>query len=184
MMAFVGAGLRVALATTHIPLSEVPSALTRERVERCIRLCAEGLGSLGLSRKKILVAGINPHAGEGGLLGREELDNVVPVCEFLREEGLDIEGPMAAEIAFTRLNKAEGDILLAMHHDQGLAPLKLVAFGELVNWSLGLPIVRTSVDHGTADDIAGRGVADPRSMAAAIGLAIQLSEGSRSSQGS
>jgi len=182
MMAFVGAGMRVALVTTHIPLAQVPSAITRERVDRCLRLCEAGLASLGLTRRKILVAGINPHAGEGGLLGREELENVVPVCEILRQEGLDIEGPMAAEIAFTRLKKGQGDLLLAMHHDQGLAPLKMVAFGELVNWSLGLPIVRTSVDHGTADDIAGKGTADPRSMIAAIGLALQLSEGSRNSQ--
>ena len=109
---------------------------------------------------------------------------MVPVCELLRGEGFDIEGPMAAEIAFTRLRKSHGDILLAMHHDQGLAPMKLLAFGELVDWSLGLPIIRTSVDHGTADDIAGKGIADPRSMVEAIALAIQLSEGARRSQGS
>jgi 4-hydroxythreonine-4-phosphate dehydrogenase len=175
MMAFVGKGLRVGLLSTHIPLSEVPQAATPERLERCVRLCEQGLIDLGLSRRRIAVAGINPHAGEGGLLGQEEEKVLKPVCRRLVEEGLDLVGPMAAEIAFTQLRRGEVDMVLAMYHDQGLAPLKIVAFGELVNWSLGLPIVRTSVDHGTADDIAGQGTADPGSMVAAIQLALQLS---------
>lgn len=183
MMAFVGSGLRVGLATAHIPLSEVPRAVNEERIERCVRLCREGLLQLGVTRQRVVVAGINPHAGEQGVLGREELERVTPVCDRLRGEGVDLLGPMAAESAFLALRQGRADMLLAMYHDQGLTPLKMVAFGELVNWSLGLPIIRTSVDHGTADDIAGRGVADPRSMEEAIKLAVQLSEGSTRSQG-
>lgn len=179
MMAFVGEGLRVGLVTTHIPLSRVPGAVTAERVKRCLLLCEQGLRDLGLSRHRIAVAGVNPHAGEEGLLGSEEIDVVKPVCDALIREGLDLVGPMAAEIAFTQLRRGEVDMLLAMYHDQGLAPLKIVAFGRLVNWSLGLPIIRTSVDHGTADDIAGQGVADPASMVAAIQLAVRLSSVSR-----
>jgi len=183
MMAFVGRGLRVGLVTTHIPLAAVPGAVTAQRLERCIRLCDQGLGQLGLPRRRIALAGINPHAGEGGLLGKEEEVVVKPLCRSLSEQGFDLYGPLAAEIAFGQLRKGEIDMLLAMYHDQGLAPLKIVAFGELVNWSLGLPIVRTSVDHGTADDIAGQGCADPGSMRAAIELALQLcSEGSTSGQ--
>lgn len=183
MMAFVGSGLRVGLATAHIPLSEVPRAVNEERLERCVHLCREGLLQLGVTRQRVVVAGINPHAGEQGVLGREELERVIPVCDRLRGEGVDLLGPMAAESAFLALRQGRADMLLAMYHDQGLTPLKMVAFGELVNWSLGLPIIRTSVDHGTADDIAGRGVADPRSMEEAIKLAVQLSEGSTRSQG-
>jgi len=174
MMAFVGEGLRVGLVTTHIPLSQVPGAIRAERLKRCLQLCDRGLADLGLSRRRIAVAGVNPHAGEGGLLGSEEQDVVAPVCREMAAQGLDLVGPMAAEIAFTQLRKGEVDMLLAMYHDQGLAPLKIVAFGKLVNWSLGLPIVRTSVDHGTADDIAGQGIADPASMVAAIQLASEL----------
>lgn len=183
MMAFVGGGLRVGLVTAHMPLSEVPAAVNEDRVERCIRLCVDGLSKLQTRRQRVVLAGINPHAGEHGVLGGEELERVAPVCERLRAEGLDIVGPMAAESAFLALRQGRADMLLAMYHDQGLTPLKMVAFGELVNWSLGLPIIRTSVDHGTADDIAGQGVADPRSMEEAIRLAIQLSEGSTRSQG-
>lgn len=174
MMAFVGEGLRVGLVTAHIPLSQVPAAVTRARLTRCLRLCEQGLVDLGLARRRIVVAGVNPHAGERGLLGSEENDVVGPVCKALAAQGMDLVGPMAAEIAFTQLRRGEVDMLLAMYHDQGLAPLKIVAFGKLVNWSLGLPIVRTSVDHGTADDIAGKGIADPASMQAAIQLATAL----------
>ena len=183
MMAFVGGGLRVGLATTHIPLAEVPKSITAQRIEHCIRLCVEGLAQLGIERRRIVLAGINPHAGENGLLGRDELDRVHPVCERMKEEGFDLEGPLAAESAFLKLRRGDADMLLAMYHDQGLTPLKMVAFGELVNWSLGLPIIRTSVDHGTADDIAGQGVADPQSMVEAIQLALALSGGSTRSQG-
>jgi len=175
MMAFVGAGLRVGLVTTHIPLMTVSQAMTTERLSRCIRLCDHGLKQLGLKRRRLVVAGMNPHAGEEGLLGSEEQEIIQPVCRALREEGLDIVGPIAAETAFGSLRRGEADMLLAMYHDQGLPPLKMVAFGQLVNWSLGLPLIRTSVDHGTADDIAGKGVADPNSMVAAIELALQLS---------
>ncbi len=182
MMAFVGEGLRVGLVTTHIPLSQVSGAIHAERLKRCLRLCDRGLADLGLSRRRIAVAGVNPHAGEDGLLGTEERDVVAPVCREMAAQGLDLVGPMAAEIAFTQLRKGEVDMLLAMYHDQGLAPLKIVAFGKLVNWSLGLPIVRTSVDHGTADDIAGQGIADPGSMMAAIQLASKLTVVSNSTR--
>ncbi len=175
MMAFVGAGLRVGLVTTHIPLMSVSQAITTERLARCIRLCDQGLKRLGLGRRRLVVAGMNPHAGEEGLLGSEEEEIIKPVCRALCQEGLDLVGPIAAETAFGLLQRGEADMLLAMYHDQGLPPLKMVAFGQLVNWSLGLPLIRTSVDHGTADDIAGQGIADPNSMKAAIELALQLS---------
>ena len=175
MMAFVGAGLRVGLVTAHIPLAKVPDAVDEARIEHCIRLCLDGLSQLEIDRKRVVLAGVNPHAGERGVLGQEEAERVGPVCERLREEGLDVVGPLAAESAFLALRQGQADMLLAMYHDQGLTPLKMVAFGELVNWSLGLPIIRTSVDHGTAYDIAGKGVADPRSMEEAIRLALQLS---------
>ena len=175
MMAFVGAGLRVGLVTTHIPLMSVSQAITTERLARCIRLCDQGLKQLGLGRRRLVVAGMNPHAGEEGLLGSEEEEIIKPVCRALGQEGLDLVGPIAAETAFGLLQRGEADMLLAMYHDQGLPPLKMVAFGQLVNWSLGLPLIRSSVDHGTADDIAGQGIADPKSMVAAIELALQLS---------
>ena len=182
MMAFVGAGLRVGLVTAHIPLAGVADAIDEERVEHCIRLCIDGLSQLKTDRKRVVLAGINPHAGERGVLGQEEMDRVWPVCERLRDEGLDVVGPLAAETAFLALRQGQADMLLAMYHDQGLTPLKMVAFGELVNWSLGLPIIRTSVDHGTAYDIAGQGIADSRSMEEAMRLALQLSSRSGSTR--
>ena len=122
----------------------------------------------------LLVCGLNPHAGDDGALGREEIDVIGPVCEAARASGARIVGPISAEAAFRRAAGGEGDMVIAMYHDQGLAPLKVLDFGRSVNWTLGLPIVRTSVDHGTADDIAGRGIADPASMEAAIRLADRL----------
>jgi len=176
VMAFVGGALRVALVTVHLPLAAVPAAITRAAVEHTARVVEGALRErLGIARPRLLICGLNPHAGDGGLLGREEIEVIAPACAALAADGLDVRGPLSAEGAFLAARQGAGDVVVAMYHDQGLAPLKAVDFGRSVNWTLGLPIVRTSVDHGTADDIAGRGVADDASMAAAIRLALQLS---------
>lgn len=175
VMGFVGGELRVCLVTTHIPLGKVAEAITRDRLLHVFRTASSELrGRLGLEGR-LLVCGLNPHAGDGGTLGREEIEVISPAINEACEEGLLIEGPVSAEAAFRRQRSGEADMVVAMYHDQGLAPLKLVDFGRSVNWSMGLPIIRTSVDHGTADDIAGKGIADPSSMRAAIDLARRLS---------
>ena len=174
VMGFVGGELRVCLVTDHVPLAQVPAAITTERLHHVFRTAsAELRARLGLEGR-LLVCGLNPHAGDGGVLGREEVEVIEPAIASARALGLRVEGPVSAEAAFRRQRAGGADMVVAMYHDQGLAPLKLVDFGRSVNWSMGLPIVRTSVDHGTADDIAGRGVADPSSMAAAIALARKL----------
>jgi len=179
MLTGAAAGLRVALATTHLALRDVPAAITRENLEATIRILHADLRhKFGIARPRILVAGLNPHAGEGGHLGREEIDVIVPVLDKLRarEHGsMDLLGPLPADTLFTRHVLAGSDAQLAMYHDQGLAVLKYAAFEDGVNITLGLPIVRTSVDHGTALDLAGSGRADPRSLFAAIEAAIDLS---------
>ena len=129
---------------------------------------------LSIFRPKIIVCGLNPHAGENGRLGFEEIEIIEPACSLMREQGLDVLGPVSAETAFLKAKQKEVDLVLAMYHDQGLAPLKALSFGTSINWSMGLPIIRTSVDHGTADDIVGRNIADPSSMKAALDLAIHL----------
>jgi 4-hydroxythreonine-4-phosphate dehydrogenase len=175
VMAFVGGELRVALVTTHIPLMAVGDALDRADIARATRVAARALrDDLGLPAPRVAVCGLNPHAGEGGLLGREELDIIGPACDDLRAEGLAVAGPVSAETAFLQARLGEVDLIVAMYHDQGLAPLKAVDFGRSVNWTLGLPIVRTSVDHGTADALVGTGRADPASMRAALGLAREI----------
>jgi len=175
VMAFVGGELRVALVTTHLPLMEVGAALTAERIQHTVRTAAHALRThLGLSRVRIAVCGLNPHAGDDGALGHEEQTIIGPALDPLRTD-LDLLGPISAEAAFLAARRGEVDLVVAMYHDQGLAPLKAVDFGRSVNWTLGLPIVRTSVDHGTAYDLAGRGVADPSSMVAAVELALHLS---------
>jgi 4-hydroxythreonine-4-phosphate dehydrogenase len=175
VMAFTGGSLMVALVTVHLPLRAVAAALTPTRVIHTLQTANAALrDQLGLARRRLAVCGVNPHAGEGGALGDEELTIIGPACEQARSQGVDAIGPMSAETAFRLAAAGEVDMVIAMYHDQGLAPLKLVDFGRSVNWTLGLPIVRTSVDHGTADDIAGRGVADPSSLLAAIGLAERL----------
>lgn len=177
VMAFVGGQLRVALVTVHLPLSAVPAAVTTERVLHTIRTAHDALvHQLGLAAPRLAVCGLNPHAGDDGLLGHEDRDVVAPAVEAARADGLDARGPVSAEAAFRAAMAGEVDLVVAMYHDQGLAPLKAVDFGRSVNWTLGLPIVRTSVDHGTADDLAGRGVADPSSMQAALGLAQTLAD--------
>jgi 4-hydroxythreonine-4-phosphate dehydrogenase len=175
VMAFVGGELRVALVTVHLPLAAVAGAITQGRVEHVIRTAAAALQRwLRIAEPRLLVCGLNPHAGDSGLLGTEEIDAIEPAIRACRADGLRAVGPVSAEAAFRVARGGVADLVVAMYHDQGLAPLKLVDFGRSVNWTLGLPILRVSVDHGTADDIAGRGVADPTSMIAALELADEL----------
>lgn len=173
-MMFWSEPLKVVLATVHIPLADVPSALTRETLEAVIALTAEELPAFGIDRPRLAVAGLNPHAGEDGLLGSEEQRVVRPAIEAARARGVAVEGPFPGDTVFVRAMRGEFDAVVACYHDQGLIPVKLVAFGQSVNVTLGLPIVRTSVDHGTAFDIAGRNVADPSSMIEATRLAARL----------
>jgi len=175
VMLLVAGTLRVALATTHLPLAAVPGAVTRELLAATLQILHRDLrGRFAIDAPRIAVLGLNPHAGEGGHLGREEIDVIVPVLEALRAEGLDLTGPLPADTAFTPRALAGVDAVLAMYHDQGLPVLKHAGFGEAVNVTLGLPIVRTSVDHGTALDLAGTGRADAGSLRAAVRLAIEL----------
>jgi len=168
-------GLRVALATTHLPVSEVSKALTAPLLERVLRvLHADLVQKFHIAQPRILVCGLNPHAGEGGHLGREEIDIIAPVLDRLRQEGMTLTGPLAADTLFTPKNLTNADAVLAMYHDQGLPVLKYIGFGRAVNITLGLPIIRTSVDHGTALELAGRGGADVGSLAAALQQAIEL----------
>lgn len=173
-----GAGwLRVALATTHLPLKDVSAALTRRSLESTLRvLVADLRRRFGLDSPRVLVAGLNPHAGEGGHLGREEIEVITPVIEALRQEGMELIGPLPADTMFTPAQLARGDCVLAMFHDQGLPVLKYAGFSEGVNITLGLPIIRTSVDHGTALDLAGSGRADPGSLIAAVDAAINMAQ--------
>ena len=169
------AGLRVALATTHLPLKDVPAAITKEDLTTTIRILHRDLvGKFGFAKPRILVAGLNPHAGEGGHLGTEEIEVIAPVLEALRAEGMDLVGPLPADTLFTRHMLAGSDAQLAMYHDQGLAVLKYAAFEEGINITLGLPILRTSVDHGTALDLAGTGRASPASLFAAVRIAAEI----------
>ena len=172
VMAFVGGELRVALVTHHRPLMSVGQALDVPRIVRTVQVAASALErDLGLHAPRIAVCGLNPHAGENGVLGREELDIIGPACDQLRDRGVGVTGPVSAETAFLMGRRGTTDLIVAMYHDQGLAPLKAVDFGRSVNWTLGLPIVRTSVDHGTADALVGTGAAEPHSMQAALRLA-------------
>ena len=167
--------LRVALATTHLPLRAVPDALTRERLEAVLQVLHQALRDrYGIPSPRILVAGLNPHAGESGHMGREERDVLQPLLEHLRAEGMDLRGPLPADTLFTTHHLEQADAVLAMYHDQGLPVLKHVGFGRAVNITLGLPIIRTSVDHGTALDLAGRGTADPGSLRAAVREALRM----------
>lgn len=175
VMMLVGAGIRVALVTRHLPLAEVSTAITQPLLETTLRILHHDLvHHFGIADPRILVAGLNPHAGEGGYLGTEEITTITPVLEKLRGEGMTLLGPLPADTLFTPHNLAKGDCVLAMYHDQGLPVLKHASFGGGVNVTLGLPIIRTSVDHGTALDIAGKGVAEIGSLLAAIELAIEL----------
>jgi len=175
VMMLAGAGLRVALATTHLALKDVPAAITRSDLETTLRILhADMQTKFGIARPRILVAGLNPHAGEGGHMGREEIEVIGPVLDALRGEGMNLVGPLPADTLFTKNVLAGSDAQLAMYHDQGLAVLKYAAFDECINVTLGLPIIRTSVDHGTALDLAGTGKASATSLFAAIDAAIDM----------
>ena len=173
-MMFQSDALRVVLATVHIALADVPAALTRSSLEATIALTARELPRFGVPAPRIAVCGLNPHAGEHGLFGHEERTTIEPAVAACRERGVNVAGPFPADTLFARAARGEFDVVVACYHDQGLIPVKLLAFGQAVNVTLGLSIVRTSVDHGTAFDIAGKGVADPGSMIAAVKLAVQL----------
>jgi len=175
VMLLVAGTLRVALVTTHLPLKAVPAAITRERVETIARILDDGLRRrFGLASPRIVVLGLNPHAGESGHLGTEELEQISPAIASLRAAGLSVTGPIPADTAFIEANLHGVDAVLAMFHDQGLPVLKHRGFGSAVNVTLGLPIIRTSVDHGTALDLAGSGRADAGSLRAAVELAIGM----------
>jgi 4-hydroxythreonine-4-phosphate dehydrogenase len=166
--------LRVALATVHIALRDVPVKLTPQKVLLAIERAAEACALLGLPRRRVAVCGLNPHAGEGGEFGDEESRIIDPAIQQARADGLDVDGPLSGDTVFHHALHGAYDAVVAMYHDQGLAPLKLAAFDNGVNWTLGLPFIRTSPDHGTAYNIAGKGVANPSSMIAALRLAKQL----------
>lgn len=171
--------LRVALVTTHIPIRQVAGQITRTKVMLAIELAAQACRDLQLPRARIAVCGLNPHAGEGGQMGDEEQTTIGPVVLAAQKSGYDVVGPLSGDTVFHHALRGEYDAVVAMYHDQGLAPLKAVAFDTGVNWTLGLPFIRTSPDHGTAYNIAGQGVANPSSMIAAIRLAKQLARQSR-----
>jgi 4-hydroxythreonine-4-phosphate dehydrogenase len=175
VMMLVGGGLRVALATTHLPLSEVPRAITKALVVKTLRVVDADLKKrFRIARPRILVSGLNPHSGEGGHFGHEDAEAISPAIEDVKAAGIDASGPLPADTLFTPRRLEGADCVLAMYHDQGLPVLKYASFGEGVNVTLGLPFVRTSVDHGTALDLAGTGRADPGSLIEAIKLAVEL----------
>ncbi len=177
VMMLVGGGMRVALATTHLALRDVPDAITATLLEDVLQIIQRDLQRrFGIAAPRILVAGLNPHAGEGGYLGREEIEVMIPVLDKLRAEGFNVSVPLPADTLFTPHKLAQCDCVLSMYHDQGLPVLKHASFGQGVNVTLGLPIIRTSVDHGTALDLAGTGKADSGSLKEAIRLAAQMSK--------
>ncbi len=171
LMTFLTSDLQVALLTTHISLAEVVSSLNADSVVEAVTCLQENAGG------RILVAGLNPHAGEGGLMGREDLDILEPAIARCREAGIDVGGPESADSLFVRARRGECDWVLALYHDQGLIPVKTVAFGTATNWTLGLPIIRTSVDHGTAFDLAGQGRADDRPLERVVEATLDLIAG-------
>jgi len=176
-MMFHAPELKVVLLTVHVPLKDVASMITRELVDQTIAITSEALPRFGINRPRLALAGLNPHAGEGGVLGAEDDGVLAPAAAAARGRGVDIRGPYPGDTVFGRASRGEFDAVIACYHDQGLIPVKLLAFGSAVNVTLGLPIVRTSVDHGTAFDIAGKGVADPSSMIEATLLAARLVRG-------
>lgn len=170
-------GLRVALATTHLPLSQVPAAITRSGLKETLQILHRELRQrFAIDAPRLLVCGLNPHAGEGGHLGHEEIDTIIPALEACRQQGIDAIGPLPADTLFTPRHLAHCDAVLAMYHDQGLPVLKYKGFGSAVNITLGLPIIRTSVDHGTAFDLAGSGRGDAGSLATAIEQALHMAQ--------
>ena len=176
----LGGRLRVVLATRHVPLQRVPGLLDRASLVSTLVLTAEALDWLGCARSRVAVCGLNPHAGEGGMLGDEEKRVIAPAIAAVRRKGFDVTGPLPGDTVFHQAAQGRFEAVVAMYHDQGLAPLKLEAFETGVNLTLGLPWVRTSPDHGTAFDLAGRGRADARSMQAAARMAVHLARRPRS----
>ena len=173
-MLLVGPGLRVVHVSTHVPLAQAVNLVKKERVEQVITLAHEACRALGIKQPRIAVAGLNPHAGESGLFGDQEQSEIIPAVQAARAKGMDVSGPQPPDTVFLRATKGFYDVVVAMYHDQGHIPMKLLAFDEGVNVSIGLPIIRTSVDHGTAFDIAGTGQAKQGSLLAAIEVAIQM----------
>jgi 4-hydroxythreonine-4-phosphate dehydrogenase len=181
-MLFIGGGLRVILATIHVALKDVAGQITTANVLKTLRLAHSAMLSLGIDKPRIGVAALNPHAGEGRLFGNEEWDEILPAVMQARGEGIHATDPLPADTLFYKACNNYYDVVVAMYHDQGLAPLKMLAFGNAVNVTVGLPIVRTSVDHGTAFDIAGRGCADPASLQEAVKLAVRIAEHRKAKQ--
>ncbi|HEX3799379.1 MAG TPA: 4-hydroxythreonine-4-phosphate dehydrogenase PdxA [Verrucomicrobiae bacterium] len=176
-----GRWLRVVLATTHVPLRHVADQLTQAKVELAIELAAQACADLNLSRARVAVCGLNPHAGEGGQLGTEEITVITPAVRTVRHASkIEVAGPFAADALFHQVYAGDYEIVVAMYHDQGLVPLKMIGFETGINWTLGLPFIRTSPDHGTAYNIAGQGIANPSSMGAALRLAKQLARSKKS----
>lgn len=179
-MAFVASNLRIVLISTHVPLSEAIRLVEKERITRVTRLADRELRRWGIARPRIAVAALNPHGAEGGLFGVEEAAEIMPAVEACRAEGMEVSGPFSADTVFLRASRGEFDAVISCYHDQAMIPVKCLSFGEAVNVTLGLPFIRTSVDHGTAFDIAGRGVAEHSSMVAAITLAARLARSDES----
>ncbi|MGP0565334.1 MULTISPECIES: 4-hydroxythreonine-4-phosphate dehydrogenase PdxA [unclassified Nitrospina] len=170
-----GGDLRVVLATTHVPLEQVKALITKERVETILRVTHQWLRQVGIDRPRIAVTGLNPHCGDGGVFGDEESKAIVPALDTVRAEGMDVTGPHSADALFGRIHKTPCDAVVTMYHDQGMIPIKMASMGSAVNITLGLPILRTSVDHGTAYDIAGKGIASADSLVEALRMAARLS---------
>ncbi|MCG8668880.1 MAG: 4-hydroxythreonine-4-phosphate dehydrogenase PdxA [Pseudomonadales bacterium] len=182
VMMLATTGLRVALVTTHLPLSEVPAAITDEKLAKIITITHHDLKHhFGIANPNILVCGLNPHAGEGGHMGHEEIDVINPCLERFRQQGMNLEGPLPADTLFTQHYLERADAVIAMYHDQGLPVLKHMGFGNAVNITLGLPFIRTSVDHGTALDLAGTGNIDPGSLQTAINTALEMASNKQAS---
>ena len=180
-MMFVAESLKVAFLTTHLSLSEAVCQVKKEKIIPLVRLTNQEMKRFGFSQPRIAIAGLNPHAGENGMFGREEVEEIIPAVEECQREGIDIKGPYPADALFSSNKNGElFDIIIALYHDQGLVPVKLYDFQKAVNITLGLPIIRTSVGHGTAFDIAGKGIADPSNMIAAIKLAVAMTRNSLS----
>ena len=179
-MAFVASNLRIVLISTHVPLAEAIRLVEKERIVRVTRLANRELRRWGIERPRIAVAALNPHGAEGGLFGVEEAAEIQPAVAACRDEGLEVSGPHSADTVFLRASRGEFDAVISCYHDQAMIPVKCLSFGEAVNVTLGLPFIRTSVDHGTAFDIAGRGVAEHSSMVAAITLASRLARADES----
>jgi 4-hydroxythreonine-4-phosphate dehydrogenase len=175
-MLFVGGGLKIILATIHVALKDVPKHITAANVLKILRLAHTAMKQFGIEHPRIGVAALNPHAGEGKLFGSEEWDQILPAVVKARQEGIHASDPVPADTLFYKARNNQYDIVVAMYHDQGLAPLKMLAFGNAVNVTVGLPIIRTSVDHGTAYDIAGKGCADPASLLEAVKLAAHMTK--------